>query len=211
MKIRNIIITLALFLISGALKSAEYYQATVQLNIRSGVGTSYEVVGSITQGEKVLIDTIISGWGRVIVDGKPIGYASMKYLTTDFTAYPDSSKSIKKEENPWTTILGLSILGAIAIYHLFFKGDKTATQQSKVMANHWWHCSGCNTKVNQPNEPRNSNSCTNRQFHKFKDYGMEGSDFYTCGNCGLTINTKGEPRNRNACSHNRQFHSWRKL
>ena len=105
--------------------ASETYQATTQLNIRSGVGTAYEVVGSISQGDKVLIDTIISGWGRVVIDGEAKGFASMKFLTTDLETTLNELKSKGKEEDKGgdsTTLVFLIIGALILVLYIVYNG-----------------------------------------------------------------------------------------
>lgn len=129
MKFKSNIIAFTFLLTSSFVTASETYQATTQLNIRTGAGTGYGVVGSISQGDKVLIDTVISGWGQVIVDGQPKGFAAMKYLTTEFKDYSTNSKTDTKDKSPWAsaiTILALILIG----YYQFF-GKRKSSSNSK--------------------------------------------------------------------------------
>ena len=81
MKFKTLFVFLFMFSLG---KAAEYYQATTQINIRSGPGKDFLIVGSIAKGDSVVIDSIISEWGQVIINNKLKGYASMEYLTSEF-------------------------------------------------------------------------------------------------------------------------------
>jgi hypothetical protein len=141
MKFKRIIV-FSLLLISNFVKASETYQATTQLNIRSGAGTNYGVVGSIAQGDKVFIDTIVSGWGQVLVNGQPKGFAAIKYLTTDFKDYAVSSKTDNKKKSPWTSILSILFLLVIGYFQFFGKSSSKsksspATKRQEKVVNHF--------------------------------------------------------------------------
>eukprot|EP01107_Rhizomastix_libera_P004286 TRINITY_DN17324_c0_g1_i1.p1 TRINITY_DN17324_c0_g1~~TRINITY_DN17324_c0_g1_i1.p1 ORF type:complete len:264 (+),score=36.73 TRINITY_DN17324_c0_g1_i1:22-792(+) len=54
---------------------ANVYRAVTGVNIRSGAGTGYSIVGSLYEGEKVTITAVESGWGQ-----HSRGWSSMSYL-----------------------------------------------------------------------------------------------------------------------------------
>src|ERR1017187_4919871 len=124
MRIKLIIPTIVFLLCYLIAYCTENYQAISNLNIRKGIGTKAEVIGSIAQGDKVLVDTIISGWGRIKVDGEIKGFASMKYLTKDFKDYSKKSNSSrnKKKDSPWQSLLMVLI---IIILLVIFNGGKS--------------------------------------------------------------------------------------
>lgn len=59
---------------------AGVYQVKVDssLSIRSGPGTSYGVVGQLSNGAQVIVDEIVNGWAHI---KNTSGYCSMDYLT----------------------------------------------------------------------------------------------------------------------------------
>ncbi|WP_035322183.1 C39 family peptidase [Peribacillus kribbensis] len=61
--------------------STSYYIVTADvLNIRSGAGTNYKLIGKFTEGSKVTVTQKLSnGWSKVSFSGK-IGYVSSQYL-----------------------------------------------------------------------------------------------------------------------------------
>ena len=126
--------SLYFLLISLTVKAAETYQATARLNIRNGIGTSHAVVGSIEKGEKILIDTIVSGWGRILVNGEIKGYASMKYLSKGFKNsskidFNNSSSSSKEESSIWKSILTIIVLIVIGYYQMFGKNKSNSSNE----------------------------------------------------------------------------------
>lgn len=214
MQFKIILSVFGFLLLSLFANASETYQATTQLNIRSGAGTAYEVVGSISQGDKVLIDTIITGWGQVIVDGQVKGFASMKYLTTDFKDYSNNSKSDSKEKSPWTSVLTILFLIGLAVYQLFFKGGKSSggslskSFASKPKPNKWYFCKHCAEKVQSPKKP-SSMGCSREKFHHWYELAEVGEKNYSCKNCGTTIWANKKPSSM-GCSRD-NFHHWYEL
>ena len=161
MKIKIICFIFSFLLTTYFIEAQEYYQATTQLNIRSGAGTSYGVVGSISQGEKVLIDTIISGWGQISVNGHDKGFASMKYLTKDFKDYSSNSTSSKNGSETWKTTITIIILLIIAFYQIFVKKKSSSNKSPKekkiystpkkaTMKKPNYYCENCGVKSDDP-------------------------------------------------------------
>ncbi len=66
-------------------------KTTAGLNVRSGAGTNYSKIGSLTQGTKVNVISESNGWSKINYNGK-IGYVSSQYL-------------IKISSNPKSVIL----------------------------------------------------------------------------------------------------------
>ncbi len=53
---------------------------TSVLNVRSGAGTNYSKIGSLTQGTKVNVISESNGWSKINYNGK-VGYVSSQYLS----------------------------------------------------------------------------------------------------------------------------------
>jgi len=73
----------ALLLSAGAASAAV---VTHDLNLRSGRGIQYRVIGTMPAGARVAVLGCSSGWCRVNWHGT-IGYASANYLTNDRAVY----------------------------------------------------------------------------------------------------------------------------
>jgi predicted chitinase len=71
-------ITLVSFVVLCALAVAasDTYKATSVVNIRSGPGTTYNIVGSLSAGQTVVVTSISNGWAKFSK-----GYSSASYLT----------------------------------------------------------------------------------------------------------------------------------
>lgn len=74
----------------GASSSSTKYCTASSLNIRSGAGTSYSVVGNLTKGRAVTVVSTSNGWSK-IKNGNGYGYVSAKYLSSSKPASTNSS------------------------------------------------------------------------------------------------------------------------
>ena len=54
--------------------------AVAALNVRSGPGTSYSIIGTVLSGQTVLVLSASAGWDRILCNGTLVGYASVTYL-----------------------------------------------------------------------------------------------------------------------------------
>ncbi|WP_426350319.1 SH3 domain-containing protein [Alloiococcus sp. CFN-8] len=68
--------------------------STASLNVRSGAGTKYSIIGSYAKGAKVSVSSIKDGWAKVSYKGKT-GYCSTEYLkkTSDSSGSSNNSSS----------------------------------------------------------------------------------------------------------------------
>ncbi|MGI5970360.1 MAG: SH3 domain-containing protein [Oscillospiraceae bacterium] len=81
--------------------------ATGSLNVRSGPGTSYGVVGWLNSGEYAVVLSSSGTWKKVLFNGVQIGYASGAYLTTGSSGYTQvylSVPSFKQKDSRWANI-----------------------------------------------------------------------------------------------------------
>jgi len=185
---KNIITILFSFcFIFTSVQANELYQATAGLNIREGVGGKYKIVGSIEKGDKVIIDTIIDGWGRILKDDKGIGYASMKYLTNDIKDY--SSSNNDKNNNDTIFKIGfwiIIILIGIAKYSKSGSSNKKSTAPMKsVIETRNFYCENCGVKKTNLKELLNY-SCIENNNGKGKHILYQGTEKseYLCKWCG---------------------------
>ena len=84
----------------------QYVTATT-LNVRSGAGTSYSVLGSLMKGTKVEVISTTNGWSKINYNGS-IGYVSSQYLSSSST---DSSTSTTSSSVNKVISLAKSLLG----------------------------------------------------------------------------------------------------
>ena len=83
------------------------YVIATTLNVRSGAGTSYSVLGSLSKGTKVEVISTTNGWSKINYNGS-IGYVSSQYLSSSST---DSSTSITLSSVNKVISLAKSLLG----------------------------------------------------------------------------------------------------
>ena len=70
---------------SSTANTTTKYVTASSLNVRSGAGTNYSVLGSLSKGSKVEVISESNGWSKIKYNGS-VGYVSSKYLTTSSTA-----------------------------------------------------------------------------------------------------------------------------
>lgn len=77
------------------------------LNVRSGAGTNYSVVGSLSAGEVVLQLTASGSWSRVLYHGTKTGYVSSQYLSGNTAGNGAVSlpvPSFKQTDSRWGSV-----------------------------------------------------------------------------------------------------------
>ena len=55
---------------------------STNLNVRSGAGTSYSVIGSLSKGKQVVVLLSDNVWSRILFHGNQMGFVSSQYQTT---------------------------------------------------------------------------------------------------------------------------------
>lgn len=71
------------------------------LNVRSGPGTSYSRVGSLSKGEVVLQLSTSNGWAKVLYHGTKTGYVSTQYLSGTRGSISLAVPSFKQTDSRW--------------------------------------------------------------------------------------------------------------
>jgi len=77
------------------------------LNVRSGAGTSYPKVASLTKGQTVIRLTTSKGWSRVLYHGIKTGYVSAQYLSgtvSGNSAVTLNVPSFKQTDSRWANV-----------------------------------------------------------------------------------------------------------
>lgn len=82
------------------------------LNVRSGAGTHYARVASLSKGETVAVLSTSGGWSRILYHGTKVGYVSAAYLSGTAAAPSGVSlavPSFKQTDSRWSGVtLGTS-------------------------------------------------------------------------------------------------------
>ncbi len=85
------------------------------LNVRSGAGTSYSVIGSLSNGAKVEIVETSGSWYKIKY-GSGYGYVSKDYVTVSSTSNSDSSSSSNNNTSTTTMQTGtVKVNGALNV------------------------------------------------------------------------------------------------
>jgi hypothetical protein len=193
------------------------------LNIRSGAGKNYPVVGGIAKGEKVCIDTTIFGWGKVVINGQVKGYASMKYLATDFKYQITDYVSLDILKKYWW-IASIIIWLMVSLLVFSNSGDssktktkiisrRTNTNNERAPILYWWQCQKCfNQPIKQSSKPSEYIRCpSDKTYHYWKKLAEVGEVNFSCNYCGLIIMANSKPSEYMRCPGNNPYHYWKKV
>ena len=76
------------------------------LNVRSGAGTGYSRIGSLSNGEQAVILSQSGSWSRILYHGVKTGYVSSQYLSGDDAYAPISLAvpSYKQTDSRWANV-----------------------------------------------------------------------------------------------------------
>lgn len=80
------------------------------LNVRSGKGTSYSIIGSLKKGEEVVVLSESGGWSQILFDGVRTGYVSSSYLSKTSSEDTNAAVSLavpnyKQTDSRWANVL----------------------------------------------------------------------------------------------------------
>lgn len=75
------------------------------LNVRSGPGTSYQKVASLSKGETVILLPGSGSWSRVLYHGTRTGYVSAQYLSVNYPAVSLNVPNFKQTDSRWASTL----------------------------------------------------------------------------------------------------------
>ncbi len=90
-------------------KTATVNTNSTSLNVRSGAGTSYGIVGKASKGEVVIILSTTNSWSKILYDGVKTGYVSSQYLSTNtsqttYSAVSLNVPSYKQTDSRWADV-----------------------------------------------------------------------------------------------------------
>ena len=75
------------------------------LNVRSGAGTGYSIVGTLANGATVVVLSVSGSWDRILYNGTRTGYVSNAYLgsgsVSGYTAVSLSLQNFKQTDSRW--------------------------------------------------------------------------------------------------------------
>lgn len=103
------------------------YVDTEQLNVRAGAGSKYEVVGKVSQGQKITVLSNEGNWSEIELENGTKGYVSTKFLSDD----QNSNASNSSKESSWVIyliIIGIVLYGIYKFVNFFsglFRGSSS--------------------------------------------------------------------------------------
>ena len=76
------------------------------LNVRSGAGTGYTKIGSLAQGERVIVLSRSGSWSRILYYGTKTGYVSSQYLagSSNYSPIHLSVPNLKQTDSRWANV-----------------------------------------------------------------------------------------------------------
>ena len=91
-------------------KTATVKLTSGTLNVRSGAGTSYSRVASLSNGKVVVVLSTSNGWSRILYNGTKTGYVSSQYLSTgsssssSYSAISLKVPNFKQTDSRWANV-----------------------------------------------------------------------------------------------------------
>ena len=70
--------------------------SVAMLNVRTGPGSSYQIAGTVSSGQTVLVLSENNGWDKILYNGTLTGYASAAYLKTAMVWPVPASRTINQ-------------------------------------------------------------------------------------------------------------------
>ena len=87
--------------------SAKVATRSGNLNVRSGAGKSYPVIGTVSKDENVIVLSTNGYWSRILYDGNKIGVVSSEYLSVFERGYPSVQLDVpdfKQTDPRWANV-----------------------------------------------------------------------------------------------------------
>jgi uncharacterized protein YgiM (DUF1202 family) len=140
------------------------------VNIRESAGKQYEVVGQVTQGEKVTVISESKSWTQIVTTSGVKGYVASNFLTTNI----ETEQKEKKEKNLWGKILFVLIIfgiGYIKVKKFFtdlFGGSSSSSSSQR------------NTQIKTKEVRRKSSNSAVYRF-RINGSGSAGGFYYADG------------------------------
>lgn len=95
------------YITSVTVTPASVNTKSMDLNVRSGAGTGYSRIGSLTKGEVVLILSSAGDWSKVLYHGNRVGFVSAQYLrlqSAQSSGVTLNVPSYKQTDSRWSNV-----------------------------------------------------------------------------------------------------------
>lgn len=201
--------------------NAKPYVTTQDVNVRSGAGTNYELLGTIKDGTTIEVTDIKGTWGKVSFSGTD-GYVSTQYLKDE----AEEAAPAKSKGNSTTIIILLSVAVAALLAFILRKQIAAALSKSaeKVEdavhtitevqeSTYWYNCNQCDAVKESLDTPPAA-GCTNTKKgpnHNWFKIAAAGPTHYQCQKCGILITSTKLPEAQGCSRGPDPLHSWEKF
>ena len=113
----------AVLMMASAAQAQTAVKATSAVNVRTGPGTGYAVMGAVPQGHVYVAAAKTNGWWKIWFDGR-LGYTIDDYYTSPsgLTGVKVTTDSLNVRSGPGT---GYAILGKVSMGQVYFWGAQT--------------------------------------------------------------------------------------
>jgi hypothetical protein len=95
-------------------------------------------------------------------------------------------------------------------------------ESEPTLINNSWGCNQCSKVLYQQNEPSSEGCPVGYSYrggsgttHNWKDYGIQGGNYFSCEFCGLNVQVEGEPNNSDGYCNEHEYgqalttsHNW---
>jgi uncharacterized protein YgiM (DUF1202 family) len=139
--------TLALlfFFFSITVTNAETYLAKQDVNVRSGPGSKYDLLGVINSGDKLEVLEISGAWAKISFKSNEEGYVSLNFIQQETQATSTNSNSVSNNSLGFFDYLKYGLLFVIGLIIYRFVEKYFGI---------YYECSKCNEHRRFFNEPK---------------------------------------------------------
>ncbi len=146
-----------IFIINGL--HAEVFFAKQDVNIRSGPGSKYELIGSLNSGQEVDVIGFDGKWAKVTMSDETVGFISIKFLEKQSSNENVSSQENTKSNTSFFEYLIYAIILVIGWFIYRFIEKYIGT---------YYECSKCKAHKRFFNEPKLfRGSCPEGGLHRW--------------------------------------------
>ncbi|MFD4706919.1 SH3 domain-containing protein [Gottfriedia sp. NPDC058432] len=118
--------------------SGNYISTGNGVRIRSGAGTSYQILGSVNKNQRLDVISVSNGWYKVKFNGV-IGYISASYVGKVTESNNSNNNQVVSSGNYFSTINGLRVRsGAGTSYQILGSVNKNQKLEVISLSNGWY-------------------------------------------------------------------------
>lgn len=132
MKVKKLILVIFLTAFACTTYATEYYQATADLEVRTGAGKGYAVAFTIQRGNEVEVISKKGNWYKIEYAGRS-GYVNAKYLEPVSDSNNYTSQQTNESDSFFGLLFIIGVIGVIWILPiLIIMASRTVTTSEKL-------------------------------------------------------------------------------